>query len=499
MRDLTKNIRFWILLISLSFSLIVYFFVQFTIPSGSIQTIKLTQIYALAALFFLYVTLLATPLTRYFKMLPFRGEYIKSRRALGVSAFYFGLLHGSLAFFFQLGGFSGLGFLSDRYLIAISLSFVALFIMTVMAATAFDKAIEKLGFSRWKAIHRLIYLAGILVLVHAVMLGTHFSSLSKSIPKIVFTATFFLLMLESKRFDDYLGEKFRLPSFGLTGLIVFGISVFFLISNVYSSSGGSLGIHSQHILQAQKDSSSGIMYGVSLFPQENFVPGKKAGLKFKVFNESTGELIKEFDLNQEKIMHLVIIGENFDYFDHVHPDLNNGVFSIDYVFPKYGKYRIYADFMPKGSGEQYRAFQVNVGNTDAKPKFDLVFAESSSSGDLTAKIILPKNVSAKRLSEGKDFIGVRITDKKGNEVKNIGTYLGAFGHLVMINSQTYEYVHVHPKQTYTPIEGETTGPLVEFSPLGIYGNIKPGVYKFYSQFNIDNKLVVFEHFVKINQ
>src|SRR4051812_38204512 len=138
MNGFLKNIRFYILVASVTYSAAVYFFVTSIIPQGSLQIIRLTEVYALSAITMLYVALLASPFCYTFRGFPYRAQYLKARRAIGVSAFYFALLHASLAFFGQLGGFEGLWFLSDKYLFAISLSVTALIILFLMALTSFD-------------------------------------------------------------------------------------------------------------------------------------------------------------------------------------------------------------------------------------------------------------------------------------------------------------------------------------------------------------------------
>src|SRR5258708_21034017 len=117
---------------------------------SSWSLIQLVQTYALTAAFYLYLTLLAGPLCYTFKFLPFRMQYIKARRAIGFSAFYFGLLHALFAFFGVLGGFQSLPTLPGKYLIAISLSFTSLIILTIMAATSFVFFFQKLIFSHCK-------------------------------------------------------------------------------------------------------------------------------------------------------------------------------------------------------------------------------------------------------------------------------------------------------------------------------------------------------------
>ncbi len=202
--ELFKNIRFYVLSFSILLSILIYVQTIQTIPEVTLQTASLIQYYALIAVTFLYLTLLATPLTRIFTFLPFRGQYIKARRALGVSAFYFGLLHACLVFFGPMGGFTGLFSLRGKYLLAAILGITTLAILTLMASTAFDFMIDRLGFKRWKFLHRFVYLASISILFHALIFGSHFQDLSGIIPKIFLIALVLLIILEIKRFYIYL-------------------------------------------------------------------------------------------------------------------------------------------------------------------------------------------------------------------------------------------------------------------------------------------------------
>ncbi len=194
--NLFKNIRFYVLALTALIS--AYYLI-------SIQSVVLlTQTLALTAVFYLYLTLLAGPLTYTFKSLPYRVQYVKARRALGVSAFYFALLHTYFGFFKELGGFAVLPGLPVKYLIAISLNFISLLILALMASTANDFMIEKLGFVRWKALHRLVYIVGIFTLIHALLIGAHFQFLN-TISVISYILIAFLIGLEIPRIMVFLG------------------------------------------------------------------------------------------------------------------------------------------------------------------------------------------------------------------------------------------------------------------------------------------------------
>src|SRR5438105_3682800 len=111
MKFLLHNIRFYILCGSLLLSIFILRWVQTYIPQGQLQTIRLEQIYAFAAIIFLYLALLIGPLCYTFFHIPYRDYILKARRAIGVSSFYFALLHSWIALFQQLQGFAGLNFL----------------------------------------------------------------------------------------------------------------------------------------------------------------------------------------------------------------------------------------------------------------------------------------------------------------------------------------------------------------------------------------------------
>lgn len=205
MPSLLRNIRFYIILGAVVFSIALYFFVLAS--SGGELVAKLTRYYGLMSLGLLYVVLLIGPAVRVFLWIPYKSKLIFARRGLGISVFYFVVLHSSMAFFLELGGFAGLFYLEGRYLLAVSLGFAAEVILALMAATSFDFAIRKLGYSRWKFLHRFVYLAGVLILVHALLMGTHFANLFSRAQVASFVSLFFLLLVEIIASVKYLKLK----------------------------------------------------------------------------------------------------------------------------------------------------------------------------------------------------------------------------------------------------------------------------------------------------
>jgi sulfoxide reductase heme-binding subunit YedZ len=118
------------------------------------------------ALRLLLLTLAATPLQRWLKW----GLLLRYRRMLGLFAFFYALLH-LLAFIWFEHFFAWSELLTDiikRPFIAFGM--VAWLMLLPLAVTSSRRAVRRLGYGRWLALHRLVYLAAALAVGHFFML-----------------------------------------------------------------------------------------------------------------------------------------------------------------------------------------------------------------------------------------------------------------------------------------------------------------------------------------
>lgn len=114
------------------------------------------------ALRFLFITLAVSPL-RERASLP---ALLRYRRALGVAAFIYALLH-FLSYAWLDKGLVLDDIVRDvfkRNFILVGM--LALVLMTPLALTSFNRAIKALGARRWQALHRLVYLVALLGVLH---------------------------------------------------------------------------------------------------------------------------------------------------------------------------------------------------------------------------------------------------------------------------------------------------------------------------------------------
>ena len=118
------------------------------------------------ALRFLLIVLAVTPLRR----LPGLGALARLRRMLGLYAFFYALLHllGYVVLdqFFDWAAI-GADILKRPY---ITIGMAAFALLVPLAATSTDRMIRRLGGHRWRQLHRLVYLAAALGVVHYYLL-----------------------------------------------------------------------------------------------------------------------------------------------------------------------------------------------------------------------------------------------------------------------------------------------------------------------------------------
>jgi sulfoxide reductase heme-binding subunit YedZ len=111
---------------------------------------------------FLCITLAVTPLRQWLK----QPALARFRRMLGLYAFFYVVLH-FLSYAWLDMGFDLATITKDIPKRPFALvGFLALLLMTPLAATSFNRAIKALGAARWQALHRSVYAVILLGLLH---------------------------------------------------------------------------------------------------------------------------------------------------------------------------------------------------------------------------------------------------------------------------------------------------------------------------------------------
>lgn len=202
--------------------------------------------------------------------------------------------------------------------------------------------------------------------------------------------------------------------------------------------------------------------------------------------DAAGQAVKEFELNHEKKMHLIVVSQDLSYFSHIHPEYRGeGEFAVGTTFPNGGAYKVFADFVPKGGSNTTLGEWVNVGGETKGA--ETIEADSTRTKVVDGKEIELAMSGAKANEEVK--LSFNIVDARTKEgVRDLEPYLGAVGHVVILSDDAEQYLHVHP------IDETATGPKAEFMTTFP----QSGTYKIWGQFQQDGKVFTVPFVVDVN-
>lgn len=147
----------------LPLALLVFDFFTRNLTANPIQAATLRT--GKAALVLLILSLACTPVSTVFRFTVAN----KLRKPLGLYAFLYASLHFLIFIWVDLGlnwAYIKDGFLQKPYALV---GFAAFLILVPLAATSFKRVQKRMG-RNWKRLHKLVYVAGLLVIVHYVWL-----------------------------------------------------------------------------------------------------------------------------------------------------------------------------------------------------------------------------------------------------------------------------------------------------------------------------------------
>lgn len=208
--------------------------------------------------------------------------------------------------------------------------------------------------------------------------------------------------------------------------------------------------------------------------------------------------IRTYDVDMTKLLHMIIVSDDFSTFLHVHPVLGqDGHFLLDQRFPEEGLYHIYIDARPTGLGQQVFRFDLDLGASTAKGSRDL--SERGTTAWAGPYVV---RISTDTLAIGSESHLVIHILKDGKPAADLHPYLGALAHAVFLNAEDLSYVHAHPSALSAPEEnGGATGAAMEMKPLLDSSSSspdmqlhvalrEPGTYKLWLQFRGGDQLYV---------
>ncbi len=190
-----------------------------------------------------------------------------------------------------------------------------------------------------------------------------------------------------------------------------------------------------------------------------FTAGGTTTWRFRVV-DCDGEPVTDMEPEQGKLLHLIVVREDFTGYQHLHPELGpGGVWSVDVRTAKAGRYRAIADFVVDERKYVLGTDLVAPGDAEDRP-LPAPSLRASTDGfdvELQRPAVLEPGEEAQ--------LTFRVT-RNGRPVTDLEPYLGAYGHLVALHAPDLAYSHVHPNG-----EDRSAGAMTfdtEFDEAGTY-------------------------------
>ncbi|KTD17381.1 hypothetical protein [Legionella jordanis] len=184
-------------------------------------------------------------------------------------------------------------------------------------------------------------------------------------------------------------------------------------------------------------------------------------------------------------LHLLIIDDSLSDYSHVHPVAiqKPGYYEFSWKPAKPGAhYRLWADVVPVTSNQQEYIVADLTAPATGQPlaTIDKHSFYTSAVDGYQFQLSFDKP----RIEAGKAVMGsIKITDRKGQDVKNLEPIMGAFAHIVGFNEDLMSIVHIHPMGKEPNLASERGGPKLEF-------HLQPeraGFVKLFAQVKIHGK------------
>lgn len=184
----------------------------------------------------------------------------------------------------------------------------------------------------------------------------------------------------------------------------------------------------------------------------------------------------QLEISHEKVMHLIVVSADLEDYYHLHPaDQGNGVFTQEADL-KDNLYKVFVDISPKDVAYQVSPVELHVGERTALHE----------GNQLQADTLMEKTINDKTVE-------LRIDSLAANHpttltfVSKDGTpdpYLGALGHVVILDEEGEQFIHVHPASDDATVFN------TQFN--------QPGTYKLWAEFKFGDQVNAYPFVIQVN-
>ncbi|WP_019416196.1 hypothetical protein [Paenisporosarcina sp. TG20] len=185
----------------------------------------------------------------------------------------------------------------------------------------------------------------------------------------------------------------------------------------------------------------------------------------------------ELTLTHEKYMHVIVVSKDLDEFYHVHPErIDKHTYEIN--LPVTGQsYKAFIDINPNGKQYLIEPNSIEIQNH--------IHTHSDSMKPLKVDKERVKEVRGKTVELNHDsfVVGNDVNLSFDTKGAKLSTYLGALGHVVIIDAKVEKFIHVHP------ISENETSFVAHFE--------EEGIYKLWAEFKFGQEVIAFPYIIEV--
>lgn len=179
--------------------------------------------------------------------------------------------------------------------------------------------------------------------------------------------------------------------------------------------------------------------GYRLVPERSRISaGASEDYRFSIVTAG-GETVREYDVEHERRMHLIVVRRDFEGFQHLHPrQAGDGSWRASVDLDAAGVYRVFADFAVDGESLTLGSDLFVAGGFEPEPLPPVVATADAGDGyEVRIDAAAPR-------SGGSTAVRFAVR-RNGRRVDAVEPYLGADGHLVALRQHDLAFLHVHPQ------------------------------------------------------
>ncbi|RWR12584.1 hypothetical protein QNH23_16580 [Siminovitchia fortis] len=185
--------------------------------------------------------------------------------------------------------------------------------------------------------------------------------------------------------------------------------------------------------------------------------------------------VPELEVSHEKHMHLIVVSTDLKEYYHVHPEKKaEGIYQLPIRLADQS-YKVFVDIKPKGLQYSIKPIELHVGESH----------KQHQDNDLIVDTDFTKTINGQTVELTSTSLEVNKEVTFNFDVKDAQPepYLGALGHVVILDEDGEQFIHVHP------VSEDQTVFQTQFN--------KPGVYKLWAEFKFGERVNAYPFVIEV--